>query len=149
MLLVYSMSISDRTETNILTLIWKPLTHGAFRITLKRLVFSNLINTISCKEIVASNCLRNFQKFNYSPGDAPYDVTSIMHYDGKLRGISQTPIMTDKRTRKSIGVNREMSPMDIKKLNKMYPCKPAQPSCGRFLQFHFLNFRNVIGYIWA
>ena len=82
--------------------------------------------------------MRKFQKYNYSPGDDPYDVTSIMHYDGRLRGHSQTPIMTDYKTRKSIGVNREMSPMDIQKLNKMYPCEQANPSCGKFLHFEFL-----------
>ena len=81
--------------------------------------------------------MRNFQKLNHSPGDAPYDVTSIMHYDGKLRGHSQTPIMTDKKTGKSIGVNRKMSPMDIQKLNKMYPCKQADLPCGRFLHLDF------------
>ena len=86
--------------------------------------------------------MRKFKKYNYSPGDAPYDVTSIMHYDGKLRGHFQTPIMTDKRTGKSIEVNREMSPMDIQKLNKMYPCEQADPSCGKFLvkTFYILNF---------
>ena len=93
--------------------------------------------TTSSKEFVASNYLRKFQKYNYSPGDAPYDVTSIMHYDGKLRGHFQTPIMTNKRTGNSIGVNREMSSMDIQKLNKMYPCKQADPPCGRFLHFVF------------
>ena len=51
-----------------------------------------------------------------------YDTQSIMHYDGTLRGFLSTPIMTDKITGRSIGVNREMSPMDIEKLNKMYPC---------------------------
>ena len=81
--------------------------------------------------------MRKFKKYNYSPGDAPYDVTSIMHYDGKLRGHSQTPIMTDKKTGKSIGVNRKMSPMDIQKLNKMYPCKQADLPCGRFLHLDF------------
>ena len=79
--------------------------------------------------------MRNFQKYNYSPGDAPYDVTSIMHYDGKLRGHSQTPIMTDNRTGKSIGVNKEMSPLDIQKLNEMYPCKQIVPVCGKLSAF--------------
>ena len=63
-----------------------------------------------------------------------------MHYDGTFKGFFSTPIMTDKGTGKSIEVNREMSPMDIEKLNKMYPCKPVpKPSCGRFLQLGFSN----------
>ena len=33
--------------------------------------------------------------------------------------------MTDKITGNGIEINREMSPLDIKKLNQMYPCKPA------------------------
>ena len=48
-----------------------------------------------------------------------------MHYDGTLRGYFSTPIIKDKNTGKGIEVNRKMSPMDIKKLNQMYPCKPA------------------------
>ena len=40
--------------------------------------------------------------------------------------------MTDKITGKGIPVNREMSPLDIQKLNKMYPCKPIGPICGKF-----------------
>ena len=51
-----------------------------------------------------------------------YDVQSIMHYDGTLRGLFQKPIMTDKRTGKGIALNKEMSPSDIKRLNLMYPC---------------------------
>ena len=79
-------------------------------------------------------------KFDLTPNDTStaYDTRSIMHYDGTLRGFFSKPIMTDKRTGKSIGVNREMSPMDIQKLNKMYPCEQANPSCGKFLHFEFL-----------
>ena len=55
-----------------------------------------------------------------------------MHYDGTLRGFFRNPIMTEKITGKSIGVNREMSQLDIEKLNKMYPCKPMAPACGEF-----------------
>ena len=73
-------------------------------------------------------------KFKRTPGDnlSEYDTGSIMHYDGTLRGFFSTPIMTDKATGKSIGVNRKMSPIDIQKLNKMYPCKSADPVCGKF-----------------
>ena len=73
-------------------------------------------------------------KFDLTPNDTStaYDTLSIMHYDGTLRGFFSTPIMTDKATGKSIGVNRKMSPMDIQKLNKMYPCKSADPVCGKF-----------------
>ena len=62
-----------------------------------------------------------------------YDVKSIMHYDGTLRGFFSKPIMTDRKTGKSIGVNKELSQLDIEKLNKMYPCKSP---CGKFCSFH-------------
>jgi len=61
-----------------------------------------------------------------------------MHYDGTLRGYFSAPIMTDKITGNGIGVNRDMSPKDIKKLNQMYPCKPLVSSCGQFLKSSFL-----------
>ena len=61
-----------------------------------------------------------------------------MHYDGTMRDFFAAPIMTDKTTGKSIGVNRKMSPMDIQKLNKMYPCKSADPVCGKFSLVDFL-----------
>ena len=32
----------------------------------------------------------------------------------------------------SIGVNRKMSPLDIQKLNEMYPCKQISPALGKF-----------------
>ena len=73
-------------------------------------------------------------KYDSTPGDklTAYDKNSIMHYDGTLRGWFRSPIMTDKITGKSIGVNREMSPLDIEKLNQMYPCaKPTAPTCGK------------------
>ena len=74
-------------------------------------------------------------KFDLTPNDTStaYDIQSIMHYDGTLRGFFSKPIMTNKVTGKSIGVNRKMSPMDIQKLNKMYPCKS---SCGKFCLFY-------------
>ena len=61
-----------------------------------------------------------------------YDTHSIMHYDGKLNGFFQNPIMKDKITGQGIGINKEMSQLDIEKLNKMYPCKPIAPACGEF-----------------
>ena len=73
-------------------------------------------------------------KYDSTLGDklTPYDKNSIMHYDGTLRGQS-APIMTDKITGESIGVNREMSSLDKEKLNQMYPCaKPTIPDCGKF-----------------
>ena len=51
-----------------------------------------------------------------------YDLHSIMHYDGSLNGYFPSPVMTDKRTGKGIAVNKEMSPSDIVRLNRMYPC---------------------------
>ena len=55
-----------------------------------------------------------------------------MHYDGTLRGHFAYPVMTDKITGKGIPVNTEMSPLDIQKLNKMYPCQPKGPVCGKY-----------------
>ena len=52
----------------------------------------------------------------------PYDIQSIMHFDGKFRGRFSTNIMTDKRTGKGIPINTELSLLDIKRLNMMYPC---------------------------
>ena len=58
-----------------------------------------------------------------------------MHYDGTLRGrfSIKTPIMRDKKTGKSIEINKQMSPLDIQKLNKMYPCKTRKSTCGKLL----------------
>ena len=60
-----------------------------------------------------------------------------MHYDGLLRGFfpKRNPIMKDKITGLSIGINRQMSKLDIEKLNEMYPCKQQDPVCGKFLYF--------------
>ena len=73
-------------------------------------------------------------KFDLTPNDTStaYDTQSIMHYDGTLGGFFSTPIMTNKTTGKSIGVNRKMSSLDIQKLNKMYPCKQTNLICGKF-----------------
>jgi len=59
-----------------------------------------------------------------------------MHYDGTLRGFFAKPIMTDKNG-KGIEVNKEMSSLDIQKLNKMYPCTTCRSMdsvCGEFLK---------------
>ena len=61
-----------------------------------------------------------------------YDIHSIMHYDGTLRGNFPNPIIVDKLTGKTIEVNRKMSPLDIEKLNEMYPCKQTGPALGNF-----------------
>ena len=56
-----------------------------------------------------------------------------MHYDGLLRGFfpESNPIMKDKKTGKSIPINRKMSQLDIQKLNDMYPCKQSGAACGK------------------
>ena len=61
-----------------------------------------------------------------------YDMKSIMHYDGTLRGRfpENDPVMIGIGGEK-ITLNTEMSPLDIKKLNKMYPCQPIGPACGK------------------
>ena len=58
-----------------------------------------------------------------------------MHYDGTLRGRFSTnnPVMKDKLTGKPIGINKELSQLDIQKLNKMYPCNFMSAACGKFL----------------
>ena len=75
-------------------------------------------------------------KYNATPTDnlTVYDTRSIMHYDGTLRGNfhSKTPIMVDLNTGKSIELNKKMSPIDIQKLNEMYPCKQTGPVIGEF-----------------
>ena len=60
-----------------------------------------------------------------------------MHYDGLLRGLfpANNPIMKDKKTGKSIAINRKMSKLDIKKLNDMYPCKKPSATCGKLSAF--------------
>ena len=75
------------------------------------------------------------KKFDRIPSDGKlgeYDIHSIMHYDGTLRGYFRNPIMVDKLTGNSIGVNRKMSPLDIQKLNEMYPCKQTSPALSKF-----------------
>ena len=88
--------------------------------------------------IPKSKIFEKAQKFDSTPTDnfSPYDTQSIMHYDGLLRGFfpKSNPIMKDKITGLSIGINRQMSKLDIEKLNEMYPCKPVDPLCGRFVQ---------------
>ena len=56
-----------------------------------------------------------------------------MHYDGFLGGRIQRPIIIDKLTGKGIEVNRNMSALDIEKLNEMYPCNRTNSVCGKFL----------------
>ena len=76
--------------------------------------------------------LEKTSKFNSTYADlTEYDVESIMHYDGTLRGFFAKPIMTDKNG-KGIEVNKEMSSLDVQKLNKMYPCRSADSVCGKF-----------------
>ena len=74
-------------------------------------------------------------KYQSTPGDklTAYDKYSIMHYDGTLRGWFDSPIMKDKITGQGIKINKKMSPLDIEKLNQMYPCAgPTIPDCGKF-----------------
>ena len=47
-----------------------------------------------------------------------------MHYDSLLGGVLSHPIMKT-ITGESIGINKEMSQLDIQKLNRMYSCKHA------------------------
>ena len=77
---------------------------------------------------------QNLQKIDWiSTNLTEYDTKSIMHYDGLLRGHFQHPVMIDQQTGKGIEVNKNMSSLDIEKLNKMYPCNKTDPVCGKFL----------------
>ena len=79
--------------------------------------------------------LEKTSKIKWSSTDnlTEYDIHSIMHYDGTLRGHFAYPVMTDKRTGKGIEINRKMSSLDVQKLNKMYPCQSTgPPACGKF-----------------
>ena len=71
-----------------------------------------------------------------------------MHYDGKLieTNLFQNPVMRDKCTGQSIGINTKLSKLDIRKLNKMYPCKPTAPACGEFCNFIIIGlvFYSVV-----
>ena len=58
-----------------------------------------------------------------------YDIKSIMHYPGFLKGYL---FMTDKLTGKGIEENKNMSTLDIETLNKMYPCNNTDPVCGEY-----------------
>ena len=48
--------------------------------------------------------------------------------------------MKDKKTGKSIAINRKMSPLDIEKLNIMYPCKSKKSSCGKFMRLLYYTW---------
>ena len=74
------------------------------------------------------------EKLNFHPMNnlTAYDKQSIMHFDGTLRGRFSTPVITDKLTGKGIAINRELSLLDIEKLNKLYPCKSAELVSGKF-----------------
>ena len=77
-------------------------------------------------------------KFDRLPTDknlTAYDIKSIMHYDGTLNGLfPNNPIMKALDGSK-IEVNKELSSLDIQKLNKMYPCQKTDSDCGKI--FHY------------
>ena len=89
--------------------------------------------------------IKNLRKYNWTVSDgnlSAYDIKSIMHYDGTLRGRFTDPIIVDNLTGKGIEVNRNMSALDIQKLNEMYPCKPTGPAFGKFVHA-FLVFIDI------
>ena len=43
--------------------------------------------------------------------------------------------MVDRKTGASIEVNKELSFLDISKLNMLYPCENIDSSCGKFSFF--------------
>ena len=50
----------------------------------------------------------------------PYDIKSIMHYDSFSSEYFKKPIIISKNKEK-INVNKKMSPLDVAKLNQLYP----------------------------
>ena len=67
-----------------------------------------------------------------------------MHYDGTLRGLFSSSVMTDKITGKNIAVNRQLSPLDIVKLHKMYPCESNYSSSKPWLEpVYVLSERHI------
>ena len=69
-----------------------------------------------------------------------------MHYDGTLRGFfsDDHPIMKDKITGNNIGVNTNMSQMDIQKLNDMYPCRQIDSACGKCSAILFYDISGLL-----
>ena len=90
--------------------------------TLKRIVFFSFVNFRCHNEKI----LKKTEKYNqtYLNSLTAYDKQSIMHFDPSSTWVGHfpTPVVTDKKTGKAIGLNKEMSPFDIEKLNMMYPC---------------------------
>ena len=73
-----------------------------------------------------------------------YDKQSIMQYDGTLSEFFNIPVMTDKITGKSIALNRELSALDIVRLNKMYPCESNYSSTKPWLEpVYVLSKRHI------
>ena len=95
---------------------------------------SNDHGTLFSFDFVSFQKLEKTSKIDWNSTEklTEYDIHSIMHYDGTLRGHFANPILTDKITGKGIEVNKKLSPLDIKKLNKMYPCKETGSVCGKF-----------------
>ena len=117
---------------NTLTLIWQLRLEQIQSTSFERLVF--WISRTYFKYFTFGT-VKKTSKINWPSihNLTEYDIHSIMHYDGTLRGHFTKPIMTNKITGKGIAINREMSPLDIQKLNKMYPCESMDPVCGKFL----------------
>ncbi|XP_069393162.1 meprin A subunit beta-like [Paralichthys olivaceus] len=69
----------------------------------------------------------NFNKVNQSQSTIsglPYDYTSVMHYgpDSFTNGNGSTIVTKDPKFQSVIGQREQMSPIDVKELNRRYKC---------------------------
>jgi len=60
-----------------------------------------------------------------------YDYKSIMHYNSDLGGALPSPILFNKASGAEIGVNKELSALDIQSLRLLYPCDNKNYTCGQ------------------
>jgi len=78
-------------------------------------------------ENIHPSLLYNFKKFSpskVSQSDSPYDVSSVMHYDGYAFSSNGRATIVDKRTGRAVKVQRRgFSQSDIDQVNKLYNCK--------------------------
>ena len=161
MLWAYYTNINDQTEISIFMLIWQPLiwhhlitdywNSSERHVFFKFIIFEFRLGKSFFTKIGAfrfyifrgahwnnqNNTTEKIWKFDRSDENdlTAYDTRSIMHYDGTLSGFFENPIMKERITGKGIEVNRELSQIDIEKLNKMYPCKQTASACGKFWYF--------------
>lgn len=87
------------------------------------------MNIYQNKENCFCNCKKKVHNFNkYSWGStvynqgAPYDYSSIMHYDTTAFSMNGRPTMVPRRSGVTIGDAEELSPIDIAEVRHFYRC---------------------------